>query len=418
MEKTIRLSETVGSGYADFWNCRKRYRVVIGGRASKKSTTTALWFIANIMKYKGANALVVRKVYKDHKDSTFAQLRWAINTLGVDDLWDCRLSPIEIVYRPTGQKILFRGLDDPMSITSMTVSKGYLCWVWWEEFFQVTSEADFNMVDGSIRGTMPSYLWKQHTGTMNPWNEKHWIKKRFFDNPDEDTFTLKTDYTCNEFIDSSDRKFFEDMRIKNPRRFNVEGLGNWGVAEGLIYDNWKEAEFSVPELMAKKRNLKSAFGLDFGYTSDPSALICMAVDETWKEIYIFDEHYQRGMLNNEIAGMITMKGYSKEVIIADCSEPKSIEEIKRYGIGKIRAARKGKDSIVNGIQFVKQFKIYVHPKCTSTILELNNYAWETKEGRLTNTPVDGYNHLMDAIRYGLERFMVKSNIWLLNSRVA
>ena len=412
-ETIVRLSEVVGKGYKDFWKSRKRYRVLIGGRASKKSTTTSLWLIENMMKYKDSNALVVRKIYKDHKDSTYAQLKWAINRLQVAHLWHASLSPLEITYIPTGQKILFRGLDDPMSITSITVEIGYLCWAWFEEFYQVSSEQDFDMVDGSIRGAIPEPLFKQITGTMNPWNEKHWIKKRFFDVIDETAFTLKTDYTCNEFLDKADIKFFEEMKKKNPRRFQVEGLGNWGVAEGLVFDNWEEREFDYRQLIKDRPHIEAAFGLDFGYTADPTGLACMLVDLKEKELFLFDEHYQKGMLNDAIAEMLEYKGYSKENIIADSAEPKSIEEIRGYGISRIVGARKGKDSIANGIQFLKQFKIILHPKCTNGILEFNNYAYETKDGKLTNNPTDAYNHIIDPMRYGCERFMSNNSFAVL-----
>lgn len=404
MPKVLKLADIVGSGYGQFWTTRKRYRVVIGGRGSKKSTTAAIWFITHLMKYKGSNLLVIRKVFKDHRDSTFAQLKWAIHRLGVQHLWKQTTSPLEMTYIPTGQKVLFRGLDDPMSITSITVTEGYLCWVWFEEFFQVSSETDFNMIDMSIRGEVPPHLFKQITGTLNPWNEKHWIKGRFFDSPDENTFTLKTNYMCNEFLGDDDRRLFEIMKGSNPRRYNVEGLGNWGIAEGLIFDNWEELNFDYKEL-ARQAEYQAVFGLDFGYTTDPTAFICVLLNLTRKELYIFDEHYQRGMLNNQIADMIMYKGYHREEIVADSSEPKSIEEIRRAGINRIKPSRKGKDSVSNGIQFIQQMKMYVHPNCTSTILELNNYAWDTKKKKTINQPIDDYNHLMDALRYALERFI-------------
>lgn len=415
-ERIVELDKVVGGGYKDFWKARNRYRWSIGGRNSKKSTTAALWYIANMMKYPGANTLVVRKVYKDHKDSTYAQLNWAIRDLGVEHLWDSRLSPLEIQYKPTGQKILFRGLDDPMSITSITVPVGFLCWCWFEEAYQIASENDFNMVDGSIRGLLPEPLWKQITGTMNPWNEKHWIKKRFFDTADPNVFTLKTTYQCNEFIDKADIAFFEDMQARNPRRYNVEGLGNWGVAEGLVFDNWTERDFVVNELVKARPHIQSGFGLDFGFKADPSAFIAFLVDMGKKEIFIFDEHYQKGMLNNEVADMIKYKGYAKERIVADSAEPKSIEEIKRHGILRIKPARKGRDSVSNGIQFLQQFRMFVHPKCTNVILELNNYAYSMKDGKVTNEPIDEYNHLLDAMRYAAEQFLQPVNIRVLSGR--
>ena len=133
----IRLQEVVGKGYADFWRFKGRYRIVKGSRGSKKSTTTALWYIVHMMKHPEANTLVVRKNYNTHKDSTYAQLKWAIWRLGVETEWKCTVSPLEITYIPTGQKILFRGLDDPLSVTSITVEKGVLCWVWFEEFLSL-----------------------------------------------------------------------------------------------------------------------------------------------------------------------------------------------------------------------------------------------------------------------------------------
>lgn len=394
----------VGEGYDKFWNSKKRYRIIKGGRGSKKSTTTSLWFIWNIMKYKNANALVVRKFYKDNRDSTYAQLKWAIYHLGVQELWKSYVQPLELIYIPTGQKILFRGLDDPLSLTSITVEKGFLCWVWFEEFFQINNEDDFNKVDMSIRGEIPQPLFKQITGTFNPWNDKHWIKKRFFDNPEDDVFVDTTTYMQNEFLDEADIKLFDNMKERNLRRYKVEGLGEWGTAEGLVYDNWFERDFDIDEIL-RNNTLEHCYGLDFGYTADPTAFITLAIDLNKKEIWIYDEHYQRGMLNNDIALMIKYKNLSKSEIVADSSEPKSIEEIKRLGIQRIKPARKGKDSILNGIQYLQQFKIYVHPKCVNTIFEFNNYAWDKKDGSIINKPLDDYNHLMDAMRYAVEKYI-------------
>ena len=395
------LPQIIGKGYATYWNYKGRYKVVKGGRGSKKSTTTALWIIYKMMQYPLANTLVIRRVFNTHKDSTYTQLKWASNVLGVSHLWKFSKSPLEATYVPTGQKILFRGLDDPMSITSITVEHGHLCWCWFEEAFQIMNEDDFNKVDMSIRGELPQGYFKQIMLSFNPWSEKHWLKKRFFDVKDDDILAITTNYTCNEFLGSDDKKLFEKMKINNPRRYNIEGLGNWGIAEGLVYDNFEELEFNIDEIK-KRRNVKSAFGLDFGYTNDPTAFIASLIDLDNNEIYIFDEHYQKAMSNKMIADMIKYKGYSKEKIVGDSSEPKSIDDIKRQGIYRIKGAKKGKDSILNGIQYIQDFKIYVHPKCENTLIELSNYVWDTKEGNVINKPIDDYNHLMDALRYSIE----------------
>ena len=143
----VNLPKIVGAGYKDFWQFKGRYRVCKGSRASKKSKTTAINFIHNIMKYPDANLLVVRKVFRTLKDSCFTDLKWAINRLKVKDYWEIKESPLEMTYKPTGQKILFRGLDDPMKITSITVETGVLCWCWIEEAYEITKEKDFDMLN-------------------------------------------------------------------------------------------------------------------------------------------------------------------------------------------------------------------------------------------------------------------------------
>jgi phage terminase large subunit len=398
----ISLKKAVGKGYRDYWNFKGRYRVVKGGRGSKKSTTTALNIIYRMMDYPLANTLVLRKVFKDHRDSTYKQLKWATRQLGVYHLWEFKVSPMEMTYKPTGQTIYFRGLDDPMSITSITVDEGYLCWAWFEEAYQIMDEDAFDKIDMSIRGELPKGYFKQLTLTFNPWNEKHWLKGRFFDVEHPNTMAFTTTYLVNEFLGEDDIELFEWMKTNNPRRYKIEGLGEWGIAEGAIYDNWQELDFDCREV-SKREGVTSAFGLDFGYTNDPTAFVCCLVDKENRELYIYDEHYQRAMLNNEIAEMIKYKGYAKERIYSDSAEPKSIAEIKRDGIMRIKAAKKGKDSILNGIQFLQQFKIYVHPKCVNTTLELGNYVWDAdKDGKVLNKPIDDYNHLMDALRYATE----------------
>ncbi|MEA5269370.1 PBSX family phage terminase large subunit [Clostridium perfringens] len=408
----IHLPSKIGKGYGTFWRYKGRYRVCKGGRGSKKSTTTAMWIIYNMMKYPLANTLVLRRVFNTHKDSTYTQLKWAANNLGVAHLWHFSKSPLEITYKPTGQKILFRGLDDPMSITSITVEIGYLCWAWFEEAFQIMNEDDFNKVDMSIRGELPPGYFKQITVTFNPWSEKHWLKKRFFDSEDEDILALTTTYECNEYLGEDDRKLFEKMKEKNPRRYRIEGKGEWGIAEGLVFENFEELEFDLEEIK-KRPGIISIFGLDFGYTHDPTAFICALVDQETEEIFVFDEHYQKAMTNKDIATMIKYKGYSKEHIFAECAEPKSIEEIKREGIRRIRAAAKGSDSVLNGIQLIQQYKIWVKPSCENTLVELNNYVWDTKDGRGINKPVDDYNHLMDALRYAMQRLKKKGGLSIM-----
>ena len=404
--KRVYLPDVVGKGYGTFWNFKGRYRVCKGSRASKKSTTTALNYITRMMEYPESNLLVIRKTGRTLHDSCFNQLLWAIHRLGVDAYWTSKETPLEITYKPTGQKIFFRGLDDPLKVTSITVEHGNLCWMWIEEAYEIMNEEDFDMLDESIRGEVPDGLFKQVTLTFNPWNQKHWMKKRFFDNPNPETLAMTTNYLCNEWLDDSDRKLFELMKQNNPRRYNVAGLGNWGVAEGLIYNNWKEEAFDIDEIR-KLSSVKSIFGLDFGYTNDPTALFCGLIDPVAKTLWVFDELYEKGLSNERIYDRIVSMGYAKEKIRADSAEPKSIDRLRELGLAHIRPARKGKDSVNNGIDYFQDFQIIVHPRCVNFITEIGNYAWDkdTKSGKTLNVPIDDFNHLMDAMRYAGEEFI-------------
>lgn len=372
-----------------------------GSRASKKSKTTALWHIVKLIEYPLANVLVVRKTERTLRDSCYSDLKWAIQRLGLDSYFSCTVSPLEITYKPTGQKILFRGMDDPLKLTSISVPQGYICFCWIEEAYEINKESDFDMLDESIRGELPPGLFKRLTITFNPWSERHWLKRRFFDREDDSVLALTTNYLCNEWLDESDKALFERMKVNNPRRYQVAGLGNWGIVDGLIFENWKEEQFNIDDI---KVNCESIFGLDFGYTNDPTALFCGMIDKVNKKIYVFDEIYEKGLSNAAIYQRINDKGFSKELITADCAEPKSIDELRGLGLRRITAAKKGKDSIMNGIQFIQDYEIIVHPKCVNFLTEISNYTWDKdKFGNAINKPVDDFNHLMDAMRYAIER---------------
>ena len=419
MPNSVYLPDIIGKGYGRFWKDTARYRVLKGGKGSKKSTTTALNYIYRLMKYPDSNLLVVRAVMNTHRDSTFAQLKWAQEKLKVSHLWQNTLSPLEMTYIPTGQKILFRGFDDVLKLASTTVPKGYLCWVWIEEAYEISSESDFDKLDLSVpRGNIPDSLFKQTTLTFNPWSAEHWLKKRFFDKQQADVSTYSTNYLCNEFLDDTDRAVFHRMKEQNPRKYAVAGLGEWGIAEGLVYENWEELDFEVDELGIERDGngkiitdeswqYRSFFGLDYGYTNDPTAFIAFSLNPITKQMFIYDEHYERRMLNSDIADMITAKGYAKERIRADAAEPKSNDDLRRLGITRIMPSVKGKDSIINGIMKINEYKIFVHPKCVNTVKELSSYRYEVdKSDNGINKPIDYDNHLMDAMRYAFYDVML------------
>ncbi len=400
----ISLQETVGKGYAEFWNTKKRYRVCKGSRGSKKSKTTALNMIHRLYEYPESNGLCVRRYSNTLRDSVFSDLKWAIHKLGLDSFFECTVSPMQITRIATGQKILFRGLDDGLKITSISVDKGYLCWVWIEEAFEINNESDFNKLDMSIRGEVPDGYFKQITLTFNPWSPEIWIKSRFFDVADDDVFTLTTTWKCNEWLDESDKNIFLKMKKNNPRRYRIEGDGEWGIAEGLIFENHRVEDFNIDDIRAIP-GIKSAFNLDFGFT-DPNAFVCEMVDNVNMKIYVFDEWYRSGVTNKIIAQQIKDMGYGGQIIVCDSAEPKSIAELREEGINA-EPSRKGKDSINHGIQLIQNYEIIIHPKCTEFRKEIKNYCWEKdKSGKLTNKPDHEFSHGMDSMRYGVSKILM------------
>nr|DAP23757.1 MAG TPA: terminase large subunit [Caudoviricetes sp.] len=402
----IHLPSLIGKGYGAFWRSRDFYRVVKGSRGSKKSKTTALNFIFNMLKYPWANLLVVRRYSNTNKQSTYTDLKWAANQLGVAHLFKFNESLPEITVKATGQKILFRGLDDELKITSITVDVGVLCWAWFEEAYQIENQDKFSTVVESIRGSYDSPdFFKQITVTFNPWSERHWLKRAFFDEETKlaNTLSITTTFRCNEWLDDVDVKRYLDLYRTNPRRARIVCDGEWGIAEGLVFDNVNYMEFDKDELL-KTGKYELCVGLDFGFTNDPTALIAYLIDEEAKEIYIFDEHYQQGLSTREIAQMIRSKGYQNAVIVADNSEGRLISELKNeHGIRRIQKTRKGKDSINADISDLKDYKIFCHPDCEETKEEFYSYTYQQdKEGNWLNKPIDKFNHLMDAFRYGLQ----------------
>jgi phage terminase large subunit len=400
------LPSKVGSGYGKFWRSRDYYRVVKGGRGSKKSKTTALWYIVNILKYDWANVLVVRRFSNTNKQSTYTDLKWAANRLGVSHLFKFNESMPEITVIKTGQKILFRGLDDPLKITSITVDKGILSWLWVEEAYQIETQEKFDTLDESIRGGHedPDFF-KQVTITFNPWSERHWLKSAFFDKETRkaNTLSMTTNYRCNEWLDEQDITKYEDLWRTNPRRAAVVANGDWGVVEGLVFENFEVKDFDINSTI--KRVGETTAGLDFGFTHDPTTFPRLAVDLDNKELWIYAEHYEHAMTTDDIYKMIESNDMLDAYISADSAEQRLIAELRAKGVKRISASVKGQGSINAGIDFMKQFKIYIHPTCVKTIEEFDTYIYkQDKEGNWLNNPIDDNNHIIDAIRYSLEKY--------------
>lgn len=400
-KKEISTAKIVGKNYGDFWKSRHRYLVAKGSRGSKKSKTAAVKLIKLLTQYKEANALVVRNTYNTLQDSCFNELKWAMRQLEVEHMWRCTTSPLKMINAKTNQQIIFRGLDDPLKLTSITVDYGHLNFMWLEEAYEVTNEETFNKIDESLRGKLPDGYFYQIILTLNPWNERHWIKERFFDVQEDNVLALTKTYLDNEFIDEDFLANMERMKRLNPTRYAVAGLGQWGVSEGLVFENFVMEEFDIEEI---KKHHRCFFGLDFGYTNDPTAFACVAYDKENSVLYVFDDSiYSTGLSNEKIAEMVEKLGYRKETITADSAEPKSIERLRTLGLERVKKSAKGPDSIKAGIDFIQSNRVVIHPRCKNAFAEFTSYVWKKdKFGKSMNVPADTDNHFIDALRYALE----------------
>lgn len=429
IKSLVSIDEVVGQGYDDFWKFRGRYRLVKGGRGSKKSTTIALWYIYHMMLfwYKfgiQVEMLCLRAYFVNHADTTYSQLEWAVERLGVKHLWRFYKNPLQIKFLPSGGRILFRGLDSADKIQSIKSPRGHFAWVWIEEAFEVKSPTLFDKVNFSIRGELPKPLFYQMTFSFNPYSDKHWLKKRYFDKVDPTTgiskdgriMAITRNYDCNEFIDEDFLREMQRLKEEHPNEYAVVGLGQWGIQRGLIFSNWlvkstvsKSGNNSLEhiiQLMANEGYVLRC-GLDFGFTNDVTAFVVATVNVRQKIIYILDEIVGHGMTPQAIAAGIKSKGamFISAPIVADSANPMAIELIRREGIHGIRKSVKGRGSVLAGIDNLRQYTIYVEPRCTNVRIELENYKWQHSkddEETFLNEPMDEFNHCMDALRYATE----------------
>ena len=380
---------------------QSRYQVVWGGAGSGKSHIVARKILYRILDESQCkhNFLIIRKVDRTIKRSVFALMKNIISTWGLLSDFDINLTDKTMIYRPTGAQIMFSGLDDVEKLKSI---EGVTS-IWAEEATELTQE-DFEQLDLRLRGNTGAL--KQIILTLNPISEQHWIKRIFFDDPINGCFTLKTTFLDNAFIDDEYKMVMENKKKTNPRYYNIYALGNWGTAEGLIFENVTQRLIRPDEI----QGLDCAQGLDFGYTNDPSAFNQTYVDMKNRKIFIYDGFYRKGMANKEIAAEIKKMLLHKHKTIADSSEPKSIDYIKAKGVSIVGAA-KGKDSINNGIDFILEFEVILNAHLVEFMTEFSNYAWAIdKDGKTTNKPCDDFNHFIDSLRYALEPYSRKRKI--------
>ncbi len=378
-------------------NYQTRFNIYYGGAGSGKSHFVVQKMILKYLEYPNRKCLVIRKVGNSLRDSIFELFKTVLSDWHLLERCEVRDSLLSITL-PNGSTFIFKGLDDSEKIKSIANIDDIVV----EECTEIDKQ-EFSQLGLRLRSKNG---YNQIHVMFNPISKSNWVYEMWFQNgyDESDTMVLKTTYRDNKFLPQDYINALIKMKETDPVYYRIYALGEFASLDKLIYTNWEELDFDWRKLMQQRPYAKACFGLDFGYVNDPSAFIAMIVDEVNKEIYIFDEFYEKGLLNDALALKIVKCGYGKEIIFADSAERKSIDEIKRNGVPRIKPAKKGKDSIVNGIQFLKQFKIYVHISCVNVIEELKNYAW--KKDKITkeyiNTPIDMYNHCLDAARYGVQ----------------
>ncbi len=378
-------------------NYDTRFNVFFGGAGSGKSHFVFQKLILKYLKYENRKCLVVRKVSNTLRDSCFALVKSILSDWHLYN--QCKVNKTDLTIElPNGSHFIFKGMDDPEKIKSIANIDDIVV----EECTEI-DEFDFDQLSLRLRSRN---LYNQVHCMFNPVSKENWVYKRWFKEGaaynKDNTVILHTTYKDNKFLPKEYIDNLLEMERTNPAYYRIYALGEFATLDKLIYTNWKVKTFDYLKILKEVKGSKAIFSLDFGYTNDPTAFVCSVLDEINKKLWIYNGFEEKGLLNDEIANKIIEMGYRKEVITCDSAEPKSIEELKRNGLDRVRGATKGKDSIINGINLLQQYEIVILPSLTWIIEEFKNYTWRKgKDGEYINVPIDKYNHSLDSLRYGV-----------------
>lgn len=376
-----------------------RYQIYFGGAGSGKSVFLATRCVLDALR--GRNILIVRQVARTLRSSAWNEVIKAIHRLGLPALFHISKSESIITARNNGAQILFAGLDDVEKIKSLTPQKGALTDVWMEEATECAWQ-DFKQLDKRLRGG--SRHPKRFTLSFNPVHREHWIYREFFSiwqdgknyAQNDSLSILKTTYLDNRFLTADDKAALENE--KDPYFYQVYTLGNWGVAGDVIFTNWRVEE------MGESQPGETRMGLDFGFSSDPCGFVLLRYDRKARKIYVLSEICEKHLTNLSLSRLL-MPYASLGAIACDSAEPKSVAELRALGL-PVYPVRKGPDSVVHGVQWLRQQEIILSPSCKRLREELTCYQWQKdRDGHALPRPRDRDNHLIDALRYALEEDM-------------
>lgn len=400
----MKINVQMNPSFKEVDRSKKRYIVMKGSAGSGKSVDTAQHYILRLMQDKGRNLVCVRKADISNRDSTYAELTGAIYRMFgnyAEKYWQMNTSPLMITFKPNGNKIIFRGVNDDKQrekLKSITFQKGKLTDVWIEEATEIT-QADFEIIDDRLRGILPEGQFYQIRMTFNPVNKNHWIKKNFFDIPDPNVLTHHSTYLGNRFVDEAYKARMERRKLVDPEGYQIYGLGEWGEIGGLILHNWE-----VKDISQNPADYDDfAIGQDFGFNHADAILPCGTKDG---DLYITSEIYEFEKDTSELIEMANDRGILKnKTMWCDSAEPDRIKMWKKAGF-RAKPVDKGgsQGSVKAQIDWLKQRKIYVHPSCVNTIKELQQWKWKKDErtGEYFDEPVAFQDDAMAALRYVIE----------------
>ena len=379
--------------YRDIADYSKRIEVYYGGAGSGKSFGATQKILLKALKYR-RKVLVIRKIQRTIKDSIWALMISHLHASGFYSACRVNRSDFEIEL-PNGSIFIFKGLDDPEKIKSIDGITDIVI----EEATELT-EDDFTQLNLRLRALVDDlqiYLM------FNPISKKNWVYDYFFVRAlPLNVKVVKTTYQDNKFLSDEYRAELERLKDRNPAYYRIYCLGEFATLDKLVFPVYTTKIVSEADI----EGLKRWIGLDFGYINDPSAVVWGYIDTARKRIYVTGEYVKRGMKNNEIAETMIDLGLHKDKSYGDSAERKSIDEIRDKGVN-IDPTEKGKDSVIHGIQWIQQYDLVIDERCFKVREELENYTWQKdkKTGEYINEPVDTFNHTIDAIRYGLNKYI-------------
>ena len=400
----IRLSEKIGSAFYDvahdvFHHGHTHYDFS-GGRGSLKSSTVSVLVPLLLINNPGTHALVLRKVANTIRDSVYAQYIWAIGELGMAAYWEAKVSPMELIYKPTGQKIMFRGADDPMKIKSIKVPFGYIAVTHFEEKDQFAGRAEIRTIlQSTMRGGSKFWNFESYNP---PISRDNWANK--------DSLEERADRLCHkstylqappEWLGEQFLAEAEHLKETDERAYQHEYLGIPVGTGGNVFENLELREITDEEMSHFDQIYQ---GVDYGWFPDPFAFIRLHYDRARETIYLMDEIYQNKLTNEASGNIIIQRGYKDAYITCDSAEPKSVADYRAMGL-PAKAAVKGPGSVDYGMKWLQRRKIVIDRKRTPNAYnEFVNYEYErNKDGDIISGYPDANNHLIDATRYALER---------------